>query len=256
MSWPRATTTSEDDAARHPRRRRGRRAGARDWPTPRAATTSPTPSSNTPCTRTWASPVGRGRTDRWPRRSRTSAATVPAHGSVSWPATGSTPPNPSTWPRPSTTPARRATPLSARSLPPTRCATTPRPSTSTPRPTTPIRSSGSTWPSGSAPPNARPATPPFARRSSTPPAGPPTSATPTGSWPPPWPTTGARHRAVGVIDADKVEILEMALDRLADRRPRPGARARHPVRGAHLRQPARTPPGARRRGHRHRRGLR
>ena len=71
------------------------------------------------------------------------------------------------------------------------CATTPRPSTSTPRPTTPIRSSASTWRSGSAPPNARPETPPFATRSSTPLAGPPTSATPSGSWPPPWPTTAA-----------------------------------------------------------------
>ena len=69
--------------------------------------------------------------------------------------------------------------------------------------------------SGSAPPNARPATPPSATRSSTPPAGPPTSATPTGSSPPPWPTTGASFSTVGTIDADKVEILELALDRLA-----------------------------------------
>ena len=60
-----------------------------------------------------------------------------------------------------------------------------------PDPTTPIRCSASTWPSGSAPPNARPATPPSATPSSTPPDGPPTSVTPTGSWPPPWPTTGA-----------------------------------------------------------------
>ena len=38
--------------------------------------------------------------------------------------------------------------------------------------------------------------------------------------------------AVGAIDADKVEILEMALARLAADRSRPGARARHPVLGA------------------------
>ena len=37
------------------------------------------------------------------------------------------------------------------------------------------------------------------------------------------------------------------------RRPRPGARARHPVCGARLREPPRASPGARRRGHRHRR---
>ena len=42
------------------------------------ATTSRTPSSNTPCTRTSATTVGRGRTARWPKPSKTSAATGPA----------------------------------------------------------------------------------------------------------------------------------------------------------------------------------
>lgn len=48
---------------------------------------------------------------------------------------------------------------------------------------------------------------------------------------------------VGVIDADKVEILEIALTRLP-RPSRPGARARHPLPGAHLRQHPRPPPSA------------
>ena len=39
--------------------------------------------------------------------------------------------------------------------------------------------------------------------------------TPSGSWPPPWPTTGACFSSAGIIDADKVEILELALERLA-----------------------------------------
>ncbi|MEJ7720749.1 MAG: AAA family ATPase [Ilumatobacteraceae bacterium] len=87
--------------------------------------------------------------------------------------------------------AGRATPRLVRSPPPTPFATTPRPSTSTRSATAQIRSWASTWPSGSAPPNARRETPPFARPSSAPLAGPLTSATRGGSWPPPWPTTGA-----------------------------------------------------------------
>ena len=62
--------------------------------------------------------------------------------------------------------------------------------------------------------------------------------------------------SAGNIDVDKVEILEMALARLASDDPRPGARARHPVCGTRLRESPRASPGARRRGHRHRRVLR
>ena len=49
----------------------------------------------------------------------------------------------------------------------------------------------STWPSGWAPPSARPGTPPIRETLLGPPAGRPTSATPNGWWPPPWPTTAA-----------------------------------------------------------------
>ena len=107
----RATKTSEDDlldildAA-------AAAALVRELADTPGATTSPTPSSNTPCTRTSVPPAGPGRTGRWPRRWKTSAATGPGRGSVSWPATGSTPPNPSTWPRPSATRARPPTPRS------------------------------------------------------------------------------------------------------------------------------------------------
>ena len=38
------------------------------WRGSRGATALPMPSSSTPCTRTWAQPVGRGPTARWPRR--------------------------------------------------------------------------------------------------------------------------------------------------------------------------------------------
>ena len=251
----RATKTSEDelldilDAAvgRGPGARTGRRARAlqlRPRPHPAHAVRGPR-----------VPPAGRGRTDRWPKRWRTSAGTAPGAGWANWPATGSAPPNPSTWPRPSATPARRATPPSLPSPPPTPCATTPRPSTSTPRPPTPIPSSASTWPSGSVPPSARRGTPPFATPFSTLLAGLPISATPSASWPPPWPTTGVTTAAVGAIDAEKVEILEMALDRLSSGRPRSGARARHLVFGTRLREPPRTSPGPGRRGRGHRRVL-
>ena len=45
------------------------------WPTCPGATTSPTPSSSTRCTRTWARPGGPAPTGRWPRPWRSSAAT-------------------------------------------------------------------------------------------------------------------------------------------------------------------------------------
>ena len=47
----------------------------------------------------------------------------------------------------------------------------------------------------------------------------------------------------GGVDADKVAVLEMALDRLPAEGPRSGPRARHPGRGTDLRQPARDPAG-------------
>ena len=84
-------------------------------------------------------------------------------------------------------PSRRRGPR-ARSLPPMRCATTPRPSSSTPRTTT-IRPSGSTWRSGSAPHNVRPATRRFGTRSSDAARWAAASATPNDSLPLPWPTT-------------------------------------------------------------------
>ena len=122
-----------------------------------------------------------------------------------------------------------------------------------PQPPTPIRSWDSTWPSGSARPSARPVTPRFVRPSSTQLAGPPTSVTPSDSWPRPSPTTGALQHA-GVIDAEKVEVLEMALERLPPA-PRTGTRARHPVRGTRPRQSARASPSPGRRSPRHRRVL-
>ena len=100
-------------------------------------------------------------------------------------------PSPSTSKRPSRTRTRPVTPPWPRLPPPTPCATTPRPSTSTPSSVTPIRHWGSTWPSGSARPSARPATPPFGAPSSTPRGGRPTSMTPSGWWRPRWPTTAA-----------------------------------------------------------------
>ena len=62
--------------------------------------------------------------------------------------------------------------------------------------------------------------------------------------------------AAGTIDADKVEILEMALDRLATDDPDRALVLATLCCGAHLRQPARASPGAGRRGPRHRRILR
>ncbi len=59
----------------------------------------------------------------------------------------------------------------------------------------------------------------------------------------------------GSVDEDKVEILEMALERLTADTPRAGARGRHLVFGTGLRKHARTPPDTRRRGRRHRRIL-
>ena len=178
-------------------------------------TTSPTPSSSTPCTRTSVRPAGRGHTGRWPKPWRTSAATVPGAGWANWPATGSAPPNPSTWPRPSATPARRATPPSVPWPPPTRCATTPRPSTSTPRSADPDPVLGIDLAIGLGTAQRQTGDPAFrdtlldaARRAA---------------------DLGDTERLVaaalandrgctsssGVIDTDKVEVLEMALDRLS-----------------------------------------
>ena len=79
----------------------------RELPTPPVATASPTPSSSTPCTRTSVPPAGPGPTARWPKPWRSCAETVPGPGWANWPATGSAPPSPSIWPRPSTTPDGR-----------------------------------------------------------------------------------------------------------------------------------------------------
>ena len=56
----------------------------------------------------------------------------------------------------------------------------------------------------------------------------------------------------GNIDADKVAVLEMALESPSRRPSAPGPRTRHPVRGTGRRQPARDPPGPGRRSDRHR----
>ena len=73
---------------------------------------SPTPSSSTRSTRTWAPPDGPVPTAQWPRRWRSSAVTIRAHGWASWPATGATPPSRSTSPRRSPMHDRPATPRS------------------------------------------------------------------------------------------------------------------------------------------------
>ena len=120
---------------------------------------------------------------------------------------------------------------------------------------TPIRCWASTWPSGSAPPSARRAIPAFretlldaARR-----------AAELGDTERLVAAALANDRGIlstaGAIDADKVEILEMALGPPSCRPPRPGARPRHPVLGTRPRQPTRPPPGSGRRGRRHRRIL-
>ena len=186
----------------------------------RVGTASPTPSSSTRCTRTSGPPAGPARTEvvaealEGPLRGRSRdpggragpplgqrhPAHRPGQGHRLLAPGGGRRPRPP-WP------------------PPTPSATTPRPSTSTPGPTTPIRSSGSTWPSGSAPRSARPGTRPFgttlldaARR-----------AADLGDTERLVAAALANNRgfysAVGAIDADKVEILEMALDRLAESDP-------------------------------------
>src|SRR5664280_2670929 len=77
----------------------------------RGATTSPTPSSNTPCMRTWVPPASPGPIARWPKPSKTSSGTAPRTGLASWPATGSTLSSPETWPRPSTIGVGRPAPI-------------------------------------------------------------------------------------------------------------------------------------------------
>ena len=79
----RRTTTCSTSSTRRPPRR-----WSASSPTRPGTTTSPTPSSNTRCTRTSGPPVRPGPTGRWPRRSKTSAATAPGPRSASWPATG------------------------------------------------------------------------------------------------------------------------------------------------------------------------
>ena len=237
----RATKTSEDelldilDAAcgRGPRARAGRYAGA---------TASPTPSSSTRCTRTSVPPVEPGRTDRWPRLWRTCAGTAPAPGWANSPATGPAPPSPSTSPRPSATPARRATPPLLPWPLPTPCATTPRPSISTRRRLTPIPSLGIDLAIGLGTAQRQTGDPAFrdtlldaARQ-----------AADLGDTERLVAAAMANNRgfvsAVGTIDADKVEILEMALDRLPADTPT-GPSCSPPCAGTRLRQSARSPPG-------------
>ena len=124
-----------------------------------------------------------------------------------------------------------------------------------PQATTPIRSWASTWPSGSAPPSARPGTRPFARPSSG-----RRRAADLGDTERLVAAALANNRgffsAVGAIDAEKVEVLELALDRLPTRSTPIGHSCSPPSAGAYRREPARAPAGPGRRGRGHCRVLR
>ncbi len=164
--------------------------------------------------RTWDLTGGRGPTGRSPKHWRTSAVIARVCVWVNWRDTG-LPLSPSTWPRPSGTPARQVIPRSVRWPLPTLFATTPKPSTSTPRSPTPIQSWGSIWRSGSAPPNARPGTRAYrvtlltAAR----------LAVDLGDTDRLVAAALANNRGYtsnnNATDTDKVDVLEMALDRLS-----------------------------------------
>ena len=176
-----------------------------------------------------ASPAGRGRTGKWPRRSKTCAATAPGPGSANWPATGSAPPNPIDLAK-ALDYSRQAADAALAALAPADAlryyaqaldlyAQIRRPR-SDPRYRPGHRARHRPTPDRR--PRLRDTLLDAARR-----------AADLGDTKRLVAAALANNRgmftAVGTIDADKVEILEMALDRLAARRPRPGARARHPV---------------------------
>ena len=128
----RATEDDRRRAARHPRRRCGGGPGAGTGRHPGRYTFA-----HALIQHTLYDDLGPNRRARAHRQvaealEELCAETVPEPAWASWPVTGCRHPVPSTWPRRSTTPARQATPRWLLLPPRTPCATTPRPSISSP----------------------------------------------------------------------------------------------------------------------------
>ena len=201
---------------------------------PPGATASPTPSSSTPCTRTWAPTRRPGPIARWPRPSRPSSGTAPVPAWASSPITGSTPPSPST-PTKAITYARQAGEAALAALAPDdavryfsqalELATHSIESTRTG-----ALLSCSAWVSAQ-----RQAGVPGFRETLLDAAPGPGSRCHRSARGQRWRTTGDGYLQVGV-DTDKVAVLEAALEVAARRRqPAAGPPARHLVYGAQLR---------------------